>query len=65
MAKSTPTHVVLRTLEGPEGRVFQRDERVDARGWRNVAGLERKRDIRPLSIQDLDSGVRPIVQKEA
>ena len=49
----SPTHVVLRSFSGPEGRAMTRGERVRAEDWRNVRALEGLRYLRPISAADL------------
>lgn len=50
---ATPTHVVLRPFDGPEGRIMNQGERVRAEDWRNVRALESQRYLRPLLAADL------------
>lgn len=49
---ASPTHVVLRPFDGPEGRI-KPGRQIAADSWKNVRSLENLRYIRPLGPADV------------
>jgi hypothetical protein len=51
------THVVLRALPGPGGRIYQPKERLDFSGIdpERLRALEGRRFVRPVTVADLEA----------